>query len=919
MATANNGNSHISRAFRWIPPRWRRPLLLVVIYVLAGLALEEVGGVFETAEGVTVWDPSSSLDFVLLLKFGLYYTPALLLFRLVDYLWVTPLETAPFYVLVFCSFFMMLIYGTASALLLYPIEIDPDLHRLRDVFWFIAVAAFIAPLLASCFFVTTLAAAGSLSWSIWASRLLHDWAGEATGIAMLAPPLLILLRAAPVSGSRIALDRFALPININWLKGGKALELGGEIFALIFVGWAAYSIPSASYLNYTYFVFLPLIWIAVRQGFERAAIAVSLTNVTVAVFVKAKFDQANPLALQFGLMTVSLSGLLLGAVFSDRQEVERELRYAAKRLEVLYAINRAILAARSPLEIAQAALQQMRQLIPCQWGSIGIFDLEAREFTVAVQTEIQSQPTRLPLSAFGDIRVLQRGEVNMVQDTLTISELPSAVPPMLDEAVRAYINVPLISQGELIGSLNLGKDSPGAFAPKLINVAQEVANLLAIAIQQERLFSQVEQQATRERSLNQISRTLNSSLDPEQILQEIVQLTGQYFSVDRVILFAIPNQQIQVLNEWRISGEVVSVLDLEIPLPEFSTTNDFQYRQVFHAPDVTQMQLTSGTQSRVQQTQLLSVLSVPILVRDQLFGRLSLQTTTTRRTFTDDEIYLLERIADQAAIALYNAQSYERLEELVKERTQELEQEKFLSEAANRAKSDFLSNMSHELRTPLTSVLGCSSILLEHIFGPLNAKQKQYIELISTSGKHLLELITDLLDLSKIEVGREELVLETVVVEEIVDMSMSMIQERAKNNNLQLSLMVAADVTTCVADKRRLKQILVNLLSNAVKFTESGSVTLRVNQTADKINFSVIDTGIGIAQADQATLFQAFHQVDNSLNRKYEGTGLGLALSRKLAQLHGGDITVHSELEQGSCFTLQLPLDLSPEANVSSY
>lgn len=374
-----------------------------------------------------------------------------------------------------------------------------------------------------------------------------------------------------------------------------------------------------------------------------------------------------------------------------------------------------------------------------------------------------------------------------------------------------------------------------------------------------------------------------------------------------------------MLNEWRTSDEVVSVLDLEIPLPEFSTTNDFQYRQVFHAPDVTQMQLTSGTQSRVQRTQLLSVLSVPILIRDQLFGRLSLQTTTTRRTFTDAEIHLLERIADQAAIALYNAQSYERLEKLVKERTQELEQEKFFSEAANRAKSEFLSNMSHELRTPLTSVLGFSAILIEQIFGPLNAKQKQYIELISTSGEHLLELINDLLDLSKIEVGQEELLLETIVVEEIADTSMSMIQERAKNYGLQLSLIIAADVTTCVADKRRLKQILVNLLSNAVKFTESGSVTLRVNQPADEIKFSVIDTGIGIAQADQATLFQPFHQLDSSLNRKYEGTGLGLALSRKLAQLHGGDITIESELEQGSCFTLHLPLDLSPEANMSSH
>jgi len=261
----------------------------------------------------------------------------------------------------------------------------------------------------------------------------------------------------------------------------------------------------------------------------------------------------------------------------------------------------------------------------------------------------------------------------------------------------------------------------------------------------------------------------------------------------------------------------------------------------------------------------------------------------------------------QTAIALDNAQSYAYLEQLVQERTEELEHEKLLSEVANSAKSEFLANMSHELRTPLTSILGFSEVLLEKIVGPLNEKQQQYIACIYSSGEDLLALINDLLDLSKIEVGKEEIFLEILPLQELCQACISQIQERADSHALEIVLAISPELATCIADKRRLKQILLNLLSNAVKFTEAGSVTLKVNKTESTIMFSVIDTGIGVAKADQANLFQPFHQVDSSLARKYQGTGLGLALARNLARLHGGDIIFESELGRGSCFTLCLP------------
>ena len=478
--------------------------------------------------------------------------------------------------------------------------------------------------------------------------------------------------------------------------------------------------------------------------------------------------------------------------------------------------------------------------------------------------------------------------------------------------VRAILIAPLVYQQEHLGGISLHQcDREREWTADEISLVKAISDQCAIAIHQAQLFRQIQQQAAREKTLNQISRALNSSLDPEYILQEIVRLTGECFGVDRVIIYALEAEHFQVAKEWRTSDQVSSIIDFKTPVSDWldilDPNSDFSCSRVLHAPNFAKIPAPPERLAFLQKLQNLSVLSVPIFIRDQLFGGIALHTTTTYRTFTEDEIHLLERIADQTAIALYNAQSYEILEELVKERTQELEQEKLLSEAANRAKSEFLSNMSHELRTPLTGILGFSSILLEQIFGPLNAKQQEYIEGISTSGKHLLDLINDLLDLSKVEAGKEELTLETLLVEEVCQACLSLFKERCLERGLQLSLVFAPDVTTCIADQRRLKQILVNLLSNAVKFTESGSVTLKAEQTEEAIKFSVIDTGIGIAQADQATLFQPFKQLDSGLNRQYEGTGLGLALSRKLAQLHGGDITLRSELGRGSCFTLHLP------------
>ena len=310
--------------------------------------------------------------------------------------------------------------------------------------------------------------------------------------------------------------------------------------------------------------------------------------------------------------------------------------------------------------------------------------------------------------------------------------------------------------------------------------------------------------------------------------------------------------------------------------------------------------------------------AVPLIAKGELKGVLEI--------FHRAELYpnsewleFLDALTGQAAIAIDNAQLFEHLqrsktelEHRVAERTAELHRTNMELESANRAKDEFLANMSHELRTPLNSIIGLSESLLEQRHDSLTEQQQRSLQVIGSSGHHLLELITDILDLSKIEVGKFEYRPQLVLVDDLCRSSLAFINSQAVKKSIAVTYQNETSVISISADPRRLKQILINLLSNAVKFThENGQVTLQVktNPEQDRIQFSVIDTGIGIAPEDLGRLFQPFVQLDSALNRQFDGTGLGLTLVQKLTDLHGGSVEVESELAKGSRFTIYLPLE----------
>jgi signal transduction histidine kinase len=289
------------------------------------------------------------------------------------------------------------------------------------------------------------------------------------------------------------------------------------------------------------------------------------------------------------------------------------------------------------------------------------------------------------------------------------------------------------------------------------------------------------------------------------------------------------------------------------------------------------------------------LVAVPLRSADRVVGAFVVRRRQPG-VFDDEVCDLLSAFASQSAVALTNARLY-----------QELARQSLELTIASQHKSEFLASMSHELRTPLNAVIGFSEVLLERMFGDLNERQEDYLQDIHSAGRHLLALLGDILDLSKIEAGRMELDCAPIDLPHLFAETTELLRERVATKGLTLTT-DADDVAEITADRRKLTQVLFNLVTNAIKFTPSGGhVTLTARRIDTQVALAVADTGIGISKEDQGKLFQVFTQVDGSLARRHEGTGLGLALTRRLVELHGGSISVRSAPGAGSTFTVILP------------
>ena len=318
-----------------------------------------------------------------------------------------------------------------------------------------------------------------------------------------------------------------------------------------------------------------------------------------------------------------------------------------------------------------------------------------------------------------------------------------------------------------------------------------------------------------------------------------------------------------------------------------------------------------------------TVIITPVSYQEK---RLGVFVMVSRESASTDELKFIERLCVQTGVALHNLKQYEDMTTMtgkLRDRNEEIELKNKQLDEASKMKSEFLANMSHELRTPLNAILGFSEAMRDSMFGDVNDKQEDGLGVIYESGQHLLSLINDILDLSKIEAGKMELDCTNFSLNDLVDRSISIIKEKASKHNIHLELSLDQQIAEMSADERKVKQVLFNILSNATKFTpDNGTISITTklhsnviptcdmneNRRKDYVTVAIADTGIGIAENDLARLFTPFEQLDGSFSKKYQGTGLGLAMVKRLTELHHGCVSVESELGKGSCFTVWLPI-----------
>ncbi|MBI1960527.1 MAG: GAF domain-containing protein, partial [Candidatus Rokubacteria bacterium] len=479
--------------------------------------------------------------------------------------------------------------------------------------------------------------------------------------------------------------------------------------------------------------------------------------------------------------------------------------------------------------------------------------------------------------------------------------------PVLPSQGRTVLAVPLLREDVAIGTVSMWRSEVKPFTERQIELVTTFADQAVIAIENVRLFKELEARNSdlgealeQQTATGEILSVISSSPTNTQpvfdaIVRSAVNLCDGLFGA----VYRYDGHLLHHVADFNFTSQASEYVRANYPRPldpRAGSGRAILGHTAVHVPD-TELDDDYRTSGIGRAVGFRSVVVVPMFREETPLGCIAVARVEAG-PFSDKQISLLKTFADQAVIAIENVRLFTELDD----KTRQLE-------IANRHKSEFLANMSHELRTPLNAVIGFSEVLLERMFGEVNPKQEEYLNDILSSGKHLLSLINDILDLSKIEAGRMELEAQAFDLPAALDNALTLIRERAARHSIGLEVHVDPRIGEVVADERKVKQVLLNLLSNAVKFTpEGGTVTMSAALNGEAVVVSVADTGIGIAAEDQEAIFEEFRQVGDDYARKREGTGLGLALARRLVDLHGGTLSVQSEVGKGSTFTFTIPV-----------
>jgi signal transduction histidine kinase len=469
----------------------------------------------------------------------------------------------------------------------------------------------------------------------------------------------------------------------------------------------------------------------------------------------------------------------------------------------------------------------------------------------------------------------------------------------------------MLKDDELVGAIAIYRQEVRPFTDKQIELVINFAAQAVIAIENVRLLNELRARTDELarsvgelQALGEVSQAVNSTLDLEHVLTTIVQRAVQLSRTEAgaIYVFDEERQEFKLRATFGMSETmIVAITDRHIGLGEANIGVATTQRAPIQVSDI-RNEPPSPVNDIILREGYRALLIIPLLRPDHIVGALVVRRKQPGE-FPQSAIDLLETFADQSVVAIQNANLFHEIEEKGKQLA-----------VASQHKSQFLANMSHELRTPLNAILGYTELILDGIYGEAPEKAQAVLKRVESNGRHLLGLINDVLDLSKIEAGQLTLTLTDYSMKDVLYNVFSAVEPLANDKKLGFKVEAQPDMPKGFGDERRLTQVVLNLVGNAIKFSDTGAVVIKATATNGSFTVAVQDNGPGISKADQGKIFEEFQQADNSATKKKGGTGLGLSISRRIVEMHGGRLWVESELGQGSVFQFTLPVQVEQQA-----